>query len=109
MLHAAETPFLAGKFYMVLLSYLFPYNIKRGDSEMFSSENRQLLFELLYQYYILNRSEEKLMAVIKALREELKIIEAADIMALNPKDFDKELFEDWQKYISYRSSTGNAG
>lgn len=69
---------------------------------MITQENKQLLFELLYRYYILHEDLVSIDEFIVTLRKEMTVVEAADLKVLDPAELPSQLKSEWQNYVNYR-------
>lgn len=69
---------------------------------MINSQNKQLLFDLLYILHASKGNLENLDNHIDFLRNELKMLESADIAALKPEELEPDLKAEWQRYVNYR-------
>lgn len=69
---------------------------------MINSQNKQLFFELLYILQASKGNLEKLDSHIDYLKNELNMLETADIAALKPEELEPDLKAEWQRYVNYR-------
>ena len=69
---------------------------------MITPENKLLIFDLLYRYYVLLEDLESIHQLIVTLRNELAVVEAEDVTALNPDQFPATLKSEWQHYLDCR-------
>lgn len=74
---------------------------------MINNKNKHLVFELLYKYKISKASLDEINDYIDYLNNELSTIEASDIAALNPEEFDSELELEWKRFLKYKKG-GNS-
>lgn len=69
---------------------------------MITQENKSVIFEMLYRYYILHEDLAGIDHFLAILRKEIAVIEAADLTALNPEQFPATLKSEWQKFLHFR-------
>lgn len=69
---------------------------------MINSDNKQLLFDLLYRLHTFNGDLNKLNSYIDFLKKEFSLLESSDILNLNIHDFDTDLKAEWESYVFCR-------
>ena len=71
---------------------------------MINSNNQQMMFDLLYKYWISNEKIDHLNEYISYLKEELRTIEANDITSINPNNFQGELRGEWLHFVQCKGN-----
>jgi hypothetical protein len=85
------------------ITTLSPFlNHHKRDDFMITTKNKQFLFDLLFNYVVLNNNVDKLNQHITFLQKELSIIEGVDIASIDPYQFSDELLTEWKAYLDYR-------
>lgn len=70
---------------------------------MINSENKQLIFELMYKLHSQEGSLENLGAYMDNLKKELSSLESFNLATLSTEEFEGDLKEEWQRYVRYRA------